>query len=171
MRKIQSHRLLLLLILIPPLLATCLCVAFLVPRSIDFFTSSSYPDYLWSLRITRVLSNKGYPVHDVSVSGSEPPGFRSIDVQVGNLVEGEQQRTFDLVKAVHSVVMETFVNSSSQPEPVDAVVVMVIDYSSGSYPVDIDFETLRKFQAGEISEQTYFEHWSYPENTPGITPP
>lgn len=98
-------------------------------------------------------------------------GFRDIDIQIGNLMKGEQRRSYELVKDVHSIVMDTFINDSSQPEPVDMITVMIIDYSSGSYTVSVDYGTVRKFYAAEISEQEYFKNWSYPENTPGITPP
>ncbi len=171
MQKNQPQRRLVFLIFLPPLLATCLCAAFSIPRLVDFYHSPAYPDYLWSLRITHELSAKGYPVHDVSVSGSELSGSRDIFLQVGNQVEGKPQRTYELVKKVHSVIMETFDNTSAQPEPVDAIAVMVIDYSSGSYLVSVDYETVQQFHAGEISEQAYFEHWYYPEDTPNITPP
>ncbi len=171
MRKNQSHRRLLFLILIPPILATCLCVAFAVPRVSNFFHSAAYPDYLWSLRITKALSDKGYPVHDVRALHSEPLGFSILDVQIGNLVDGEEQRTYELVKEVHSVIMETFLDGSVQPQAVSVIDVMVIDYDSGSYSVSVDFETAQKFYKGKISEQAYFDEWSYPENTPEITPP
>lgn len=171
MRNNQSYRRLALLILVPPLLAIFLCVVLLTPRIKDFFNSPAYPDYLWSLRVTHALNDKGYPVHDVTVSGSEALGFRDIDIQIGNLMKGERQRSYELVNDVHSIVMGTFINESSQPEPVDMITVMIIDYSSGSYTVSVDCETVRKFYAGEISEKAYFENWSYPQNTPGITPP
>jgi hypothetical protein len=171
MHQNQSHRRLLFLILIPPILATCLCVALLVPRASNFFNSPAYPDYLWSLRITKALSDKGYPVHDVTASDSEPPGFRILDIQIGNLIDNEEQGTYQLVKDVHSVIMETFSDESAQPQAVSVINVMVIDYDSGSYNVSIDFETAQKFYKGEISEQTYFDQWSYPENTPEIMPP
>ncbi|MCL4275581.1 MAG: hypothetical protein KJZ77_17045 [Anaerolineales bacterium] len=171
MRNNQSYRRLALLILVPPLLVIFLCVVLLTPRINDFFNSPAYPDYLWWLRVTRELSDKGYPVHDVTVSENETLGFRDIDIQIGNLMKGEQRRSYELVKDVHSIVMDTFINDSSQPEPVDMITVMIIDYSSGSYTVSVDYGTVRKFYAAEISEQEYFKNWSYPENTPGITPP
>jgi hypothetical protein len=171
MQKNRSSRHLLLVILIPPVLAACLCIAILIPRVVDFFSTTSYPDYLWALRITHELSNEGYPVADVSVLGSDIPGVRTIHVQIGNLLAGKQQRSYELVKEVHSVIIKTFANATAQPDPVNEILVTIIDYSSGSYMVSVDFETAQKYFAGDISDQTYFEHWSYPENTPGITPP
>jgi hypothetical protein len=171
MKKIHPYKLLPLLILVPPIFASCLCIAYLGPRAIGFFTSSSYPDYLWSVRITRALSNLGYPVHDVTVYGDELPGGRRILVQIGNLKGDERQRSFDVVKAVHTVIFETFKGSSSPPNPVDYVDIMLIDYSDGTYDVGIDFETIQKYQEGEISEEIYFQHWSYSEGVPEITPP
>ena len=171
MKQNQRHRRLALLIFIPPLLAICLCIVFLAPRVDGFFGSAAYPDYLWSLRMTKMLGDKGYPVHDVTVSDSEPPGFRIVDVQIGNLVDDKEQRTYELVKEVHLVIMETFLYADAQPQPLTAVDVMVIDYDSGSYNVFTDFEAIQKFYAGEISEQVYFAQWSFPENTPEITPP
>jgi len=171
MQKYQSHRLLMLLILIPPLAITCLCGGFVALGSVGFLRSSSFPDYLWSLRITKELSNKGYPIHEVSVSGSEPPGFRIIDIQIGRLVNGEQQRTYALVKTVHEIVVDTFTNPFSQSDLVDVIVITIFDYSGGSYIVGIDFDTAHKYQLGEISKESYFEHWSFPPNTPEIMPP
>jgi hypothetical protein len=171
MKRNQRHRHLALLIFIPLLVAICLCTVLLLPRVSDFFTSAAYPDYLWALRMTKVLSDKGYPVHDVSVSDSEPAGFRILDVQIGNLVGDEEQRTYELVKEVHSAIMETFLYATAQPQPPTVIDVMVIDYDSGSYTVFTEYETVQKFYDGEISEQIYFEQWSYPENTPEITPP
>lgn len=171
MKRNQRYRRLVLLIFVPPLLAICLCMVLLIPNASSFFGSAAYPDYLWSLRMTKMLGDKGYPVHDITVSDSEPPGFRIVDVQIGNLIEDKEQRTYELVKEVHVVIMETFLYADAQPEPPTVVDVMVIDYDSGSYNVFTDYETVQKFYTGEISEQTYFEQWSYPENTPEITPP
>jgi hypothetical protein len=117
------------------------------------------------------LSDKGYPVHDVTILEGESQTFRVIDVQIGNLVNGEEVNTYDIVKEVHSVIMETFQNESAQPRPANVIDVMVIDYNSGSYDVFTDYDVVIRFCKGEISEQEYFTNWSYPENTPGITPP
>ncbi len=171
MQNNKFHRGLPFLLLIPPLLIICLCVAFLIPRVSDFFQSSAYPDYLWSRRITKALSDKGYAVHDVKASDSEPPGFRILDVQVGDLVNDEEIRAYDLVKDVHSIIMETFVNEAAQPQPVSVIDVTIFDYDSGIYFVAVDFESAQRFSNGEISEEAYFDQWSYSENVPGITPP
>ncbi len=171
MHKMQSHQLILLLTLIPLLLISCLCGAFLAPHYIDYFTSSSFSNFLWSRQITQELNNRGYPIRDVLVSDSDPPGFRIIDIQIGNLVQGEQQSAYVLVKIVHEVVIKTFETASYKPDTVDAIVITIFDYSSGTYVIGIDFETARKYQLGEISEGSYFAHWSFPENTPGIRPP
>lgn len=171
MNKIRSNRVLLLLIALPPLMLTCLCGAFIVLRLINLIASPSYSDYLWSRRITRELRDNGYPVHDVSVSDSDPPGFRIVDVQVGNLVDSEQQRTYEIVKAVHKTVIDTFASSSFQPDSASVIVITLFDYASGIYTIGVDFATAQKYQLGEISEEEYFEQWSFSPNTPEIMPP
>lgn len=155
----------------PPLFVACLGGLLLVSHLLAFFNSPSFPNYLWSLRVAQELNSMGYPVRDVSVSDSDPPGFKIIDVQIGNLVHGEQGKTYELVETVHKVVIERFTNPHFQPEEVDAIIITIFDRSDGIYFVGIDFETARKFQLGEISEETYFEHWSFPPNTPEIAPP
>ena len=171
MQKIRSNRLLLLLIVLPLLMLICLCSAFIALRSINLIASSSFSDYLWSLRITRELRDNGYLVHDVSVSDSDPPGFRIVDVQVGNLVDGEQQRTYELVKAVHKTVIDTFASSSFQPDSASVIFITLFDYSSGIYTIGVDFAAAQKYQLVEISEEEYFEEWSFSPNTPEIMPP
>jgi hypothetical protein len=172
MQKNQRHRRLLFLILIPPILAICLCLGFSLPRLVSFLNSPAFPDYLWSQHITRALSDKGYSVRDsANVARSERPVIDIVALEINDLVNGEQKRPYELVKEVHSVVMETFANTAPQPQPVDIIFVVVNNKSGDSYAVEMDFEDVQKFQAGEISEQTYFEHWILHPKTLEITPP
>jgi Rad3-related DNA helicase len=105
------------------------------------------------------------------VSDSDPPGFEIIDVQVGNVVKGEEISTYELVETVHDVVVETFEDHLFKLGPVDAIVITIFDQTHGIYNVGIDFETARKYHFGEISEESYFEDWSYPDYAPRIQPP
>lgn len=171
MPRTRSSKLALLLLLTPPLFITCFGGLLLTSHLLVFFTSASFSNYIWSLRVARELNSMGYPVRDVSVNDSDPPGFEIIDVQTGNLVHGEQVKTYELVETVHKVIIENFTNANFQPEAADAIVITIFDRSGGIYFVGIDFDTARKFQIGEISEETYFEHWSFPPNTPEIVPP
>ena len=172
MRKRKSHRRLIWLIFIPPLLAICLCLAFSVPPIFKFLNSAAFPDYLWTQSITRELSNKGYSIHDfANVSRSEPHPIAIVAVGVNNLVEGKQLEPYELVKNVHSIIIESYSNTSPQPQPVDIIIVLVYGNSGNSYVVEVNFEDVRKFQAGEIYEQEYFEHWILHPDTIEITPP
>ena len=171
MNKIRFHNILLSLIVFPLLMFVCLCSIFSTLLSNSLLTSPNFTDYLWSLRISRELSVNRYPVHDVSVSDSDPPGLRIVDIQVGNLVDGEQQRTYELVKAVHKVVLETFHPSYFQPNSANVIFITLFDYSSGIYTIGVDYATVQKYQLGKISEDEYFENWSFSPNTPGIMPP
>jgi len=171
MQNNKFQRSLLLLFLIPPVLILCLCVVFLIPRANNYFHSPEYQDYLWSRRITNVLNDKGYTVHDVKASDSEPPGFRILDVQVGDLVNDEEKGAYELVKEVHAIVIETFVDEAAQPQPVNIIYMTIFNYDSGIYFVGIDFETAQKFHNGEVSEKVYFDRWSYSGDVPEIAPP
>jgi len=172
MRKIPRHRRLAFLILIPPLLAICLCVALSTPPIYNFLNSAAFPDYLWSQSITRTLKDKGYSIHDVAnVARSERPAITIVAVEVDSLVKGEQPKPYDLIKNVHSLIMETFANTSPQPQPVDIIFVIVDNYSGESYAVEANFEDVRKFQEGQLSEQEYFERWTVHSKTLEIAPP
>ncbi len=172
MQKKQSHRRLIWLIFLPPLLAICLCLAFSAPPIFKFLNSAAFPDYLWSHSITHTLSDKGYVIHDaVNVSRSETPPITIIAVGVSNLVEGKQVEPYELVKDVHSVIIESYENTTPQPQPVDIIAVIVYGNSDTSYVVEVNFEDVRKFQTGEISEQEYFKHWILHPDTMEITPP
>ena len=172
MQNNQSHRRLVLLILIPPLLAMCVCLGFATPRLISFLNSPAFPDYLWSQRITHALNDKGFSVRDsANVARSERPVIAIVALEISDLVKGEKKRPYELVKEVHSVVMETFANTSLQPQPVDIIFVVVNSQSGNSYAVEANFEDVRKFQAGEISEKTYFERWILHPRILDITPP
>jgi hypothetical protein len=120
--------------------------------------------------MNRKLSDIGYPIHDISVNDSDPPGFRIIDVQTGNSINGERQRTYNLVKEVNKVVVETFFVASFRPNSGDVIMITLFD-ESGIYMIGVDFGTVIKYQQGEISEEEYFEQWSFSQNTPEITPP
>jgi hypothetical protein len=171
MRKFRSCYILRWFILLPLLILACLCGVFILLQSINYIASPFFSDYLWSLRIARELSDNGYPVHDVSVSDSEPPGFRIVDVQVGNLDDGEQRRTYELVKAVHKTVVETFAASPFQPNSASVIFITLFDYSSGIYTIGVDFVIVQQYRLGEISEKEYFDHWSFSPSTPDIMPP
>lgn len=171
MQNNKFHRGQLFLLIIPLVLVICLCVAFLIPRVSYFFQSSEYYDYQWSRHISKALNDKGYAVHDVKASDSEPPGFRILDVQVGDLVNDEEKRSYELVMEVHTIVMETFVHESAQPQPVNLIYITIFDYDSGIYFVGVDFETAQKFYDGEISEEAYFDQWSFSGNVPRIISP
>lgn len=172
MQKKKSDRRLIWLIFLPPLLAICLCLAFSAPPIFKFLNSAAFPDYLWTQSITRELSNQGYSIHDfANVSRSEPPLCTIVAVGVNNLAEGKQVEPYELVKDVHSIIIESYTNTSPQPQPVDIIVVLVYGYSGDSYVVEMNFKDVRKFQAGEISEQEYFEHWILHPDTMEITPP
>ena len=157
-----------LLLLLVPLLCS---VFVLFPRLFINVRAPSLPDYLWALRVSHALRDRGYLVHVISISESEEADFRDIDVQLGNLVNGEPQQAYALVKEVHAVIVQTFPQATWQPQPVIFVSILLIDYERGSYFVAVTFETVQKFQAGELSESAYFAQWSYPDELPGITPP
>jgi hypothetical protein len=172
MQKKKSHRRLVWLIFLPPLLAACLCLIFSAPPIFKFLNSAAFPDYLWTQNITRELRNKGYSVHDfANVSRSEPPPVTIIAVGVNNLVEGKHLEPYQLVKGVHSIIIESYTNTLPQPYPVDIIAVLVYGNSGDSYAVEVNFEDVRKFQAGEISEQEYFAHWILHPDSMKITPP
>lgn len=172
MKKNQRHRRLVLLIFIPPLLAICLCVALSTPSIYNFLTSAAFPDYLWSQHITRELNNDGYSIHDfVNVSRSETPPITIIAVGVSNIVEGRQLEPYELVKDVQSIITESYINTSPQPQPVEIIAVLAYGDFSDSYVVEVKFEDVRRFQAGEISEQEYFKRWILHPDTLEITPP
>jgi len=172
MKKNQRHRRLVLLIFIPPLLAICLCIAFLTPPIYNFLNSAAFPDYLWSQRITRALRDKGYSIHEtVNVARSERPVIDIVALEVDNLVNGEQLKPYELVKGVHSAIIETFADRSHQPQPVDIIFVIVGTYPNEQYAVEVNFEDGQEFQAGKISEQAYFERWTVHSNTLEIAPP
>ncbi|MBC7878292.1 MAG: hypothetical protein H7Y59_14070 [Anaerolineales bacterium] len=172
MRKIPRHRRLVLLILIPPILAICLCAVLLTPSTYNFLNSAAFPDYLWSQRIARALRDKGYSIHEtVNVARSERPVIDIVALGVGNLVNGKQIKPYELVKEIHSVIMETFANTSIQPQPVDIIFVIVGNYPGETYAVEVNFEDVQEFQAGKISEQAYFERWTVHSNTLEIAPP
>jgi hypothetical protein len=172
MRKIPHHRRLVFLILIAPLFAICLCVTLLIPSIYNFFNSAAFPDYLWSQRITRDLNDKGYSVHDfVNVSRSEIPPITLIAVGVSNVVEGKQIEPYALVKDVHSIITEAYTNTSPQPQPVEIIAVLVYGIPRDPYAIEANFEDVRRFQAGEISEQEYFKRWILHPDTLEIAPP
>jgi len=173
MKHNQRHRRLVLLIILPPLLAICLCAALLTSPVYNFLNSSAFPDYLWSQNITRTLKDKGYSIHDVAnVARSERPVITMVAVEVDNLVvKGEQPKPYDLVKAIHSVIIETFTNTSPRPQPVEFIFVVVNSFPDESYAVEVNFEDVQKFQAGQLSEQAYFERWTVHSRTLKITPP
>lgn len=172
MQKIPRHRRLVFLILIPPLFAICLCGALLTPPIYNFLKSAAFPDYLWSQSITRTLKDKGYSVHNVAnVARSERPAITIVAVEVDSLVKGEQPMPYDLIKDVHSIIMETFANISPRPQPVDIIFVIVDNDSGESYAVEVNFEDVQKFQVGQLSEPAYFERWTVHSKTLEITPP
>jgi len=172
MKKNQRHRRLLLLIFIPPLLAICLCMVLLTPPIYNFLNSSAFPDYLWSQRIAHALKNKGYTIHEtVNVARSERPVIDIVALEVDNLVNGKQIKPYELVKEIHSIIVETFADKSYQAQPVDIIFVIVGRYPDETYAVEINFEDVQEFQAGKISEQTYFERWIVHSNTLEIAPP
>ncbi len=172
--RYHRHRRLVLLIFMPPLLAICLCVALLTTPVYSFLNSPAFPDYLWSQSITRNLKTKGYSIDDVAnVARSERPVITMVAVEVNNLVKGQQSKPYDLVKEIHSVVIETFANTTPQPQPVEFIFVVVnnFDFLDESYAVEIKFEDAQKFQVGQLSEQEYFERWKVHSNTLEISPP
>ncbi len=147
-------------------------MASLTPPIYNFLNSSAFPDYLWSQRIAHALRNKGYSIHEtVNVARSERPVIDIVALEVDNLVNGEQIEPYELVKEIHSVIMETFVNTSFQPQPVDIIFVIVGNYPGETYAVEVNFEDVQEFQAGKISEQAYFERWTVHSNTLEIAPP
>lgn len=170
MQKFVSNHPILVVIFILVIVTAILCGVFIVLQSVAFSKSTPFADKLWSIRIARKLNNGGYPIHDVSVSDSDPPGFRIIDIQTGNLINGEEQRTYDLVKVIHQIVVETSFDSSFQPDAGDLIMVTLFD-DSGIYMIGVDFETAIKYQRNEISEEEYFEKWSFSSNMLEITPP
>jgi hypothetical protein len=154
------------------MLAICLCLAFSALPIFKFLNSAAFPDYLWSQSITHALSDKGYSIHDVvNVSRSEPLHTTMIAIGISDLVKGKQLEPYQLVKDVHSVIIESYENTSPQPQPVDIIAVIVYGNSFNGYVVEGNFENVRKFQAGEISEQEYFKHWILHPDTMKITPP
>jgi hypothetical protein len=172
MQNNRSHRRLVWLIFIPPLLAICACLAFAIPQIFKFINSAAFPDYLWTQRITRALNDKGYSIHDfVNVSRSQPELCTIIAVGVDRLVDGKQPEPYDLVKDVHSIIMESYTNTSYPPQPVDIIVVLVYGDLYDSYAIEVSFEDVRKLRTGEISEKEYFEHWTLHPDTVEITPP
>jgi len=172
MQKRQTHRRLAWLIVIPPLLAICLCMVLLTPPVFNFFNSSAFPDYLWSQRITRALRDKGYSMQDTAnVSRSESPSISLVGVGVSNLVAGEQLKPYELIKDVHSIIMKSYADTLHQPLPVDIIFVIVGNYPDETYAVEVNFEDVQEFQAGKISEQEYFERWTVHSNTVEIAPP
>jgi hypothetical protein len=171
MQNNKFHRGLLFLLLIPPVLIVCSCAVFLIARISNYLRSPEYQDYLWSRRIANALNDKGYAVHDVKASDSEPPGFRILDVQVGDLVNDEEKAPYELVKDVHALVIKTLVDKATPAQPVSIIYMTIFDYDSGIYFVVVDFETARKFYNGEISEEAYFDQWSLSGEVPDITPP
>lgn len=172
MQNNKSHRRLVWLIFIPPLLAICACLAFAVPQIFKFLNSDAFPDYLWTQRITRTLSNKGYSIHDfVNVSRSQPELCTIVAVGVDQLVDGKQPEPYELVKDVHSIIMESYTNTPYSPQPVDIIVVLVYGDLYDSYAIEVSFEDVQNFQTGEISEQEYFERWTVHSNTIKVTPP
>lgn len=171
MQNRKHHRRLVWLIFAPPLLAICVCLAFSVPPIFKFLNSDAFPDYLWSQRITRALNDRGYSIHDfVNVSRSQPELCTIIAVGVDKLVDGKEPEPYELVKDVHSVIMESYANTSSPPQPVDIIVVLVYGDLYDSYAIEVSFEDVQKFQTGEISEQEYFGRWILHPNTIEITP-
>lgn len=171
MQKNHNYRRLTLLIFVPPLFVICLCFVLLIPSAFNFYDSSAFPDYLWSTRITRGLNDKGYLVYDVKISGSDDPSSRVISVEISNLVGNEQKRSYDLVKEVHLIILETFDNTSSKPnQPANVVVITINDSYGNSHFVGVDYETVRQFFAGEISEKIYFVRWTYSPEIPEIAP-
>lgn len=172
MENDRSYRRLVWLIFIPPLLAICVCLAFSAFPIFKFLNSDAFPDYLWSQRITRALNDKGYSIHDfVNVSRSQPELGTIVAVGVSKLVHGEQLEPYELVKDVHAVILQSYEKTSPQPQPVDIVFVIVEDDLWDSYAVEISFDYVQEFQAGQISERDYFEHWILHPDTLEITPP
>jgi hypothetical protein len=118
------------------------------------------------------LNDEGFSIREsTNVARSERPVITIVALEISDLVNGEQKRPYELVKEVHSVIMESFANTSPQPQPVEIIFVIVNSQSGSSYSVEANFEDVRKFQAGEISEKTYFEHWTLHPRTLDITPP
>lgn len=172
MRKIPRHRRLVFLIFMPPILAICLCMALLTSPIYNFLNSSAFPDYLWSQRITRALREKGYSIHDIAnVSRSEGPSISLVGVGVSNLVAGGEPKPYELIKEVNSIIMKSYTDTSPQPLPVDIIFVIVGNYPSETYAVEVNFEDVQEFQAGKISEEEYFQRWTVHSNTVEITPP
>jgi hypothetical protein len=143
------------------LLVTCLCMVFMMAHLASLLNASPIADYLWSIRATQDLSNKGILVHNITVSDSQPPGYRLIDIQVGNLIHGKSQPASEIVEIVHKAVILTYVNLPVLAKPVNGISVTVFNYSGGLSMVGIDFETAREYQLGEVSRETYLNHWSF----------
>jgi len=171
MQKNLNYRHLALLIFAPPLFVICFCIILLIPSVFRFYDSSAIPDYFWTNRIKQELDDKGYLVYEVKISGSDDLDSRVISIEVSNLIGNEQKRSYDLVKEVHFVILETFDNTSSKPnQPANIVVVTIIDSLGNSHFVGVDYETVRQFFAGEILEKIYFVRWTYSPGIPEIGP-
>jgi hypothetical protein len=173
MRKKKSHRRLVWLIFIPPLLAVCLCLAFSASPIIEFLNSAAFPDYLWTQRITRELSNKGYSIRDfANVSRSESPPIKAVAIGVNSLIKGRPVEPYELVKDVHYIIVESYANTSPQPQLVNTIMVLVYGNFDDTYVIEVNFEDVRRFRAREISEQEYFKRWIllHPDKME-ITPP
>jgi hypothetical protein len=172
MQNNKSHRRLVWLIFIPPLFAICVCLAFSAPQIFKFLNSDAFPDFLWTQRITRTLSGQGYSIHDfVNVSRSQPELCTIVAVGVSKLVHGEQPEPYELVKGVHAAIIKSYEETFPRPQPVDITFVVVEGELWDSYAVEISFEYVQEFQAGQISEQEYLEHWILHPDTIEITPP
>jgi hypothetical protein len=159
------------LLFIPLILFLFFCSAILIFRGIGFFNNlNSSPDYLWSQRITQRLMDEGYSVNDVIINtNTTPVTLRVIEIRVE--IDIQQHRAYNVIEDVHRIMIEEFSYPSSQPNPVDKVIVMLDDDDNYPFGVISDFEFAWKYHNGQISQDVYFENWSYGGEIPGITPP
>ena len=159
------------LLFIPLVLFLFFCSAILIFRGIGFFNNlNSSPDYLWSQRITQRLMGEGYSVNDVIINtNTTPVTLRVIEIRVE--IDIQQHRAYNVIDDVHRIMIEEFSYPSSQPNPVDKVIVMLDGDDNYPFGLISDFEFAWKYHNGQISQDVYFENWSYGGEIPGITPP
>ena len=172
MRRPPSRLLLIAGTLLAAVLATCMCLAAVLPGELHTRASEAFLDYLWTCRTKSALASMGYTVHAVSVLGAEPPGeFRSLDVQIGNLRNGEERPLLDVVFDVTSALVSTYHVPRFRSEPVDIVSIMVIDYDEGSHFIGVSFQAMLDFQGGSMDREDYVRRLSYSRGRGQEVPP
>ncbi len=153
------------IIVLPLLCATCLSVAGLTIFFSQNKNVSNVPDFLWSWRISQNLSSKGFIAQQIAIKRNDASNLlSSLHVVVGISEYKEYLDYRDVMIAVNQEIFAAMESPILLPDGVGDIVVYINDYSIGYRIISVSYEVARDYYFGGKDRYYFIQHWKFLES-------